>query len=142
MSVGSSYRGRSGHGVAAVPRPVPTRRGSRSGRGRGVPADRRVEAAAELAPVFALLADVETEIATITADGAERARRIRRDAERTAAAMAADGGIHRSPDQGGRGRERPAEARSRPSMCRARSGRPAGGAAAPRPRGAGAGRGA
>jgi hypothetical protein len=56
----------------------------------GVPADRRVEAAAELAPVFALLADVETEIAAITADGAEQARRIRRDAERTAAAMAAE----------------------------------------------------
>lgn len=65
---------------AAVPGPAAS---------AGVPADRRVEAAAELAPVFALLADVETEIATITADGAERARRIRGDAEGTAAAMAA-----------------------------------------------------
>jgi len=56
----------------------------------GVPADRRVEAAAELAPVFALLDDVETEIATIAADGAARAQRIRRGAERTAASMVAD----------------------------------------------------
>ena len=56
----------------------------------GVPVDRRVEAAAELAPVFALLAEVESEIAMITADGAERARRIRRDADRTSATMVVD----------------------------------------------------
>jgi hypothetical protein len=56
----------------------------------GVPVDRRVEATAELAPVFALLADVEAETVAIAADGAERARRIRRDADRSAAAMVAD----------------------------------------------------
>ena len=56
----------------------------------GVPADRRVEAVAELGPVFALFANVETEIVAIAADGAERARRIRRDADRTAATMVAD----------------------------------------------------
>ena len=56
----------------------------------GVPVDRRVEAAAELAPVFALLAEVESEIDMITAEGAERARRIRRDAERASATMVAD----------------------------------------------------
>lgn len=66
---------------AAVPGPA--------GAGK-MPVDRPAEAAAELAPVFALLADTEADAARIVTDAAARAARTRADAERAATATAAE----------------------------------------------------
>jgi hypothetical protein len=53
----------------------------------GVPADRVAEASAELAPVFALLADTEAEALRIRGEGVARAEQIRQDAARQSSAL-------------------------------------------------------
>jgi len=58
----------------------------------GVPVDRTAEATAELAPVFALLADVEHEATAVRARGAEAARRRVEQARAQAAAIVAAAG--------------------------------------------------
>lgn len=52
---------------------------------RGVPADRRADAAAELAPLLPLLDDIESEADRIRTDARDRADQLRRDAARQAA---------------------------------------------------------
>ena len=63
-----------------------------------MPVDRPAEAAAELAPVFALLAATEADAARIASDAAARAARIRADADRAAAASEAEA-LARAPQE-------------------------------------------
>ncbi len=55
----------------------------------GIPADRSADAAAELAEVLALLDDVQEEAARTRQAATDRAREIRRDAQRQAAEIVA-----------------------------------------------------
>jgi hypothetical protein len=67
------------------PAPVPGPAGPGS-----VPVDRTAEAAAELAPVFALLAGTEAEVGRLAAEAPARAAHLRGDADRAAAALESD----------------------------------------------------
>ncbi|MER5390507.1 hypothetical protein [Saccharopolyspora sp. NPDC002686] len=60
---------------------------------RGVPADRVAELAAELAPVFELLADTEAEAERIRAAGRQEAELVRQRAREQADAIVADSGM-------------------------------------------------